>query len=288
MPTNDVDQPIIVGMDMSAAALRAVRWAAHDAVLRGAPLQLVCATPRLADRPLDDSPVELFHSDYRDTVQTTLEDAADLAKSSTADLGSLDVSTLIVDAEPIPVLCELAQTARYVVVGARGLTSYHRSLLGSVSTALARHALGPVVIVPEELPDASLPVVVGVDGSPLSTHAIEVAFDEASRRGVEVVAVHAWGDRTRDPVYSASDAHDLLARSLSAPIAEYPNVKVWSVVAEGRPLRQLLEESRRAQLIVIGSHGRGGFPGMTLGSTGEAVMHAADCPVAIIRPREAG
>ena len=85
-----------------------------------------------------------------------------------------------------------------IVVGCRGRGALARVLLGSVSTGLVHHAHCPVAVIHDEDPlmphPAQAPVLVGIDGSPASELAAAIAFDEASRRGVELVALHAWSD----------------------------------------------------------------------------------------------
>ena len=137
---------------------------------------------------------------------------------------------------------------------------------------------------------AVAPVVVGIDGSPASESATALAFDEASRRGVELVAVHAWSDFAVSelPGIEWSDvqkqAEETLAERLAGYQERYPDVTVRRVVVLDRPARQLLEQSEAAQLTVVGSHGRGGFAGMLLGSVSSAVAESARMPVIVARP----
>ncbi|MEU1204567.1 universal stress protein [Nocardia sp. NPDC005825] len=285
MPANSLDRSIVVGVDASESALHAVRWAAVDAALRGVPLHLVFAVPPVADAPLDESPVRLLHDRLRDTAQAALDDAAEIARKAVGDRPVPDIRTFLVDEPAVTVLSGLAETAYFVVVGVRGMSAYHRSLLGSVSTGVARHARGPVVVVPGGTePISDRPVVVGVDGSVHSVRALEIAFDEASRRDVPLLAVHAWEELSGD-TRSHAEAAELLTGMLDRNAAEFPGVEVKTLVMEGHPARILLDAAAGAQLLVVGSHGTRGYPGMALGSTGHALLHGSECPIALVRLR---
>ncbi len=130
------------------------------------------------------------------------------------------------------------------------------------------------------------PVVVGVDGSPASEKALEIAFEQASLRGgVELVAVHAWSDTGLfefpglDWSALRTIAEETLAERLAGWQERYPDVVVHRLVVADRPAQQLIEQSESAQLTVLGSHGRGGFAGMLLGgSVSTAVVHGSRSP----------
>ncbi|UGT67817.1 universal stress protein [Nocardia gipuzkoensis] len=279
------DPPIVVGVDGSSVALAALRWAALDAAHHHVPLHLVYAIGVLGDF---GSGIELGRFDF-DSYWQSVHDALDAARAAAvsvaAPIGQLDVSTELVDAPPIPVLRDRSETARLLVVGTHGLGAVSRGLLGSVSTALARHAACPVAVIPETAASSDGPVVVGVDGSPSSVHAVEVAFDQAAFRGAELITVHTWSGflRFSSPADMQEEGEELLSRSLAGYGERYPEVPVRRIVVEDRPAERLLEVGQNAQLIVVGSHGRGGFAGMTLGSVGQAVLHAAEVPVIIAR-----
>jgi len=132
------------------------------------------------------------------------------------------------------------------------------------------------------------PVVVGVDGSPASELATAIAFDEASRRKAELVAVHTWmnhADFYVDVAWDAvaTQAEEELAQRLAGWSERYPEVIVRRVVGQDNPVSRLLKESSRAQLLVVGSHGRGGFAGLLLGSVSSALAHASRIPVIVAR-----
>jgi len=135
---------------------------------------------------------------------------------------------------------------------------------------------------------AQAPVVVGIDGSPASEHATAIAFDEASRRGVDLVAVHTWSDagyELPDEGWSEIQPEEdcLLSERLAGYRERYPDVSIRRVLRPDRPAHALLEEAEHAQLLVVGSHGRGGFAGMLLGSVGSQVVQSARIPVIVAR-----
>ncbi|MEU0506146.1 universal stress protein [Nocardia sp. NPDC005998] len=291
MSANAINPPVLVGIDGSDAAAEAVRWAAVEAAHHQAPLHIVYCI----GAPMDFGPGIAFnqidYDTYRAAGAASVAAAREFATAATTPVGELDITTFVVEAPPIPVLLERSTDARLLVVGTRGLGAFRRGLLGSVSTAVARHAHCPVAVIPEPenyTPDRLLgPVLVGVDGSASSSRAIEIAFDEADRRDVALRAVLTWSELNRyiPRADLQQEAEELLSESLAGYAEKYPDLEVQRVVAEDRPTRRLLAESALAQLIVVGSHGRGGFAGMTLGSVSQAVLHAIDCPIIIARPQ---
>jgi nucleotide-binding universal stress UspA family protein len=168
-----------------------------------------------------------------------------------------------------------------------------RAVLGSVSSGLVHHGHGPVAVIHAEagpLP-ATGPVVVGIDGSPASEAATELAFAEADRRKVDLVAVHAWSDVGVLPLVGM-DGRDYeqrgaeaLAERLAGWQERYPDVRIHRRLECDKPVRWLLDEARGAQLLIVGSHGRGGFSGMLLGSVSSSVAQSSPVPVIVVRPR---
>lgn len=179
-------------------------------------------------------------------------------------------------------------------MGTNGRGAFARGLLGSVSTGLVRHANCPVAIIRDEDPrmphPAHAPVLVGIDGSPTSELAMAIAFDEASRRHVDLIALHTWSDRETIELpgvdWTAVKAEDerLLTEVLSGWQERYPDVTVQKLLICDRPARALVDTSEAAQLVVLGSHGRNAFTRMLLGSVSNAVVQSVRMPVIVARP----
>lgn len=135
-------------------------------------------------------------------------------------------------------------------------------------------------------------IIVGYDGSPSSTEAVDWAVQEARLRGAPVIVCHAWTPQPlpaepaglRDPAREQAERvlsdGALHARASAAPCAE-----VRSLLASGPAARLLYEQSASADLMVVGSHGIGGLPGMLLGSVGLQVAAHAQAPVTVVRGR---
>jgi nucleotide-binding universal stress UspA family protein len=286
---------IIVGVDGSPAARVAVDWAAREASLRHLPLTLVHVVPWATLGPWHDMPVPVdLEEQFDKQGREILLEARRTAEEAIKEPDTITVDTELVSAGVLPTLVDSSKGADMIVVGCRGSGAVARRLLGSVSSGLLHHAHCPVAVIHDEDPlmptPAIAPVIVGIDGSPASEAATAIAFDEASRRGVELVAVHAWSDYAvaELPGIDWSDvkkqADETLAERLAGWQERYPDVTVRRVVALDRATHQLLEQSDSAQLTIVGSHGRGGFAGMLLGSVSTAVAESARMPVIVVRP----
>lgn len=208
---------------------------------------------------------------------------------------NLTISTQLARAKPAHLLIELSKSANLVALGAApGVgTGGH---LGSTLLAVTSHGHGAIVIVRGE-PQIRRegPVVLGVDGSEVGEAAIAAAFAEAVERGTELVTVHAWSDLSFGefagtsyldvPIPDLETAERaLVAERLGGWQEKYPEVVVRQEVHLSGPREHLVKWSKSAQLIVVGSRGRGGFHGLLLGSTGNYLVQQADCPVMVAHP----
>ncbi|WP_405136239.1 universal stress protein [Nocardia sp. NBC_01388] len=275
------NRPIVVGIDGSDAALASVRWAAVDAARHGCPLHLV-----YAGVPEQDAPISHDQEMLQRDGDAVVAQATEAAIAAAAPVGTVDIETFVVDTPSISVLVDFSEQARLLVVGAGG---HGAGVLGSVSSAVARRARCPVAVIPATFGGGGAkpgPVVVGVDGSAYSTVAIQIAFDEASSRSAELVAVHAW---TRPMLHGTrpeleEEPEALLAANLAGYGERYPDVVVHRAVVEGYAVDHLIERAANAQLMVLGSHGRNALSAMIIGSTSQAVLDEISCPTIIARP----
>ena len=285
--------PIVAATDGSAVSDAAVAWAAQTAARRRAPLTIVNSSTLPM---IDGSMVTFTQNDYdgvRADGEAILQEAAQIAKSAVGDATEIDLHTELIAEAITPVLLERSEDAQLLVLGSSGKGAIARTLIGSVSSAVTRHAQCSVAVIKDETVEAVTgragAVVVGVDGSENSAPAVAAAFAEASARGADLVAVHAWteGSQFRFPDLTfpsvAIEEEAVLATALAGWRPEYPDVTVRKVLVRDRPTEHLLEESEKAQLVVVGTRGRGGFAGLLLGSTSQAVLNTVACPVLIAR-----
>jgi nucleotide-binding universal stress UspA family protein len=285
---------ILTGVDGSAQSDAAVSWAAREAAMRHEPVTLVHVVQPVAVSwpiPGEQATVAQWQDENARNVikQARKELSAALNQSRPPEIRTEVLYSHVVDA-----LVDASTQARMVVVGSRGRGAPGRLLLGSVSSGVLRHAHCPVAVIHADdasAVDPTAPVLLGVDGSPASEAATAWAFDEASRRGVGLVAVHAWSDVGVFPILGMDwhayrdQGDEVLAERLAGWQEQYPDVHVKRRLLCDTPVRGLLQESQHAQIVVVGSRGRGGFDGMPLGSVSSAVAQSAKVPVIVVRTR---
>jgi nucleotide-binding universal stress UspA family protein len=302
MSSQHMNPGVVVGVDGSSSSRKAIQWAAHEARMRNVPLTFVhvAVTPSWGPAPwlLSNDPLPVPAEEdpaLEKSARKIITDAIKIAEHSTHGTDRPEIRSELFFSVPVPTLVDLSKDAQMVVVGRRGQHRLRGVLLGSVSSGMMHHAHCPVAVIGDAAPigpnDSTRPVVVGIDGSPASELATAIAFDEASWRRVDLVAIHAW----RDPDLSKgmsmewsvqqSIASKNLAERLAGWRERYPDVTVHPRVVWDNPASHLLDEANSAQLVIVGSHGRGGFAGMVLGSVSTAVAQAARIPMIVARSR---
>ncbi|MEV4318187.1 universal stress protein [Actinocrispum sp. NPDC049592] len=286
--------PVVVGIDGSSSALEAARWAAREAARRGTSVDLVSAFGFAATRHIGDPGVG---GDFREALMgRSRDDLAAAAGAAAQAAPDIAISQRVADGFPVPALAAESAGAALVVIGDRGLGGFTSLLVGSVAIGLVARAHCPVVVVRGDHRSDAGPVVVGIDGSEISDAALAFAVQAADARKVPLIAVHAWIDT---PIQSAlaplvdvdavdAGEREVLDERLAAWVAKYPGLTVRRVVVRDKPAHALIQQTTHttAQLLVVGSHGRGSAAGLLLGSVGNAVLHHSPCPVAVVRPEE--
>lgn len=271
---------IIVGYDGSSGSELALRWAAREACKRGTGLTVchVWAHEEDLAQLIEPPMFDLARRQGEEIVNRGLHHAEPIT-------GPGGVQPLLAVGSPARVLCEHSGTAGMVVVGSRGDGGLAGLLLGSVAWQLTAHGQGRIVIVRgHERPanDVPGPVVAGVDGSAASLAVLAFAAEEAALRRAPLIAAcaladgpgHIGGERELEEEFSS-----LLTRWEK----EHPGVTVLRQVTHGTPRATLLEAAAGAQMLILGSRGRGGIRGMTLGSVTAVLVHHTPCPVGIVR-----
>ncbi|HTY32167.1 universal stress protein [Mycobacterium sp.] len=283
---------VLVCVDGSAASDTAVAWGAHEAVLRKLPITLMHAVePVVVGWPVGQLYADMPEWQHED-AQQVIDQASKTLSASLAGARPPEIRTEVAYSGVMPALIEASEDAWVIVAGSQGLGALGRLLLGSVTTGLIHYAHCPVAVIHSgegPAPDANAPVLLGVDGSPASEAATALAFDEASRRGVGLRALHVWSDVGVFPILGMDwrdrerEGQEILAERLAGWQEQYPDVHVERLLFCDKPSRWLVEESEHAQLVFVGSRGRGGFPGMLLGSVSSAVAQSARVPVLVVR-----
>lgn len=277
--------PIVVGVDPGRGESVAVAWAADEAERRHLPLLLVLAE----DLPASGHRVpgrrrswERWKDGLRAAGDHTLKDAVAFVESRRPQV---QVDALLTEGRPARVLHEQAQNAAQVVLGSWHLSSVQeRFTSAAVALPLVARAPCPVVVVPEpEHTTTQDPYfVVGVDGSRHSAAAVDYAFEESARRGTMLRALHVWlppRPGSVDEATGLQECRRLLSETVAGRTARYPEVDLRHEVVAGHPVQVLTKASEHALGLVVGTRGRGGFPGMLLGSVSQGVVLHGRCPV---------
>ncbi|WP_402467296.1 universal stress protein [Isoptericola aurantiacus] len=295
---------VLVGVDGSAASLHALDWAAAYAGRVGWSLHAVCSysLPSFTAASLDGGYAALDDTAIAEGAKAVLAEV----QTRIAPTG-VPIETSVATGDAAGVLVELSAEHCLAVVGTRGRGGFTERLLGTVSSALPAHAHCPTVVVPYREPAGDddperrdgdtvhevRRIVVGVDGSPTAEVALRHAVEQASAWGAELVAVAgvplgsgagvlAWLPSQIDHEQVLADVKAGLDVIVDRVGAEHPELTIKRHVLDGSGAELLTEFSAASDLVVVGSRGRGGFRGLLLGSTSQAVLHHSKCPVLVV------
>jgi nucleotide-binding universal stress UspA family protein len=270
--------PVLVGIDGSPSSVKAAEFAAAFAQRREAALRLVHAYQRpLYGYDIAGLPLEASDEQLRAVLEGTLADLAERLRGEYPGLRSVEARQVY--RMPAGLLIEESGSALVTVVGCRGVGGFAELLLGSVSSQVAAHARGPVVVVRPGHPHRTgeqRPVLVGYDGSAAAERALDFAAVEAAARTAQLVVAR---------VYTGSDeeAKQLLIDAVEPWASEYTGQPIeLRPIYSANPDYALIEASRNVDLTVVGSRGRGGFLGLALGSVSRTLVHHAYSPIAVI------
>ena len=299
--------PVLVGV-AEGGGHAALHWAAAEAERRGASLRILHAYSAEASYPWGYGyplPAGVLHNAEevaRSNAMSVLQDAANVVRDH---YPGLELATTLARMSASASLVAASADASALVVGRREHRHPRLAALGSVSLAVAAHAECPVIVVPpgphpdtsgteagtEAVGPAVGQVVVGVEDSPACVDAVGFAFAQAAARGLSLTAVHAWWV---DPAVLAlaegaawtelGSDEQVVVDALLAPWAmRYPKVPVRRAMVRERPTDALVAAGTGAELLVVGTRGRGGFADLLLGSVSRDVLQHATCPVAVVR-----
>lgn len=290
-----MELPLVVGVDGSDSSLEAVDWAVDEAARLGLSLRLVHAS--LWERYEGGRPS--FGTDRPAEEVMAQHIAASCAERARLRDPEVKVSSDVLPDDAVTALLHAAHESFALVAGSRGRGEIAGLLLGSVSLAVAARAVCPVIVVRGGEPNRQGSfgrVVVGVGDSTEGTAAVRFAFREAETRGCVLHAVRAWRRPAHEHVDhplvadDAAGAHEerasaLLTDVLRDAVRNHPRVEVRRQAVEGPAHKVLLDVSSDADLVVVGARRRHGHVGLQLGRVAHALLHHAECPVAVVPQR---
>lgn len=271
---------IVVGVDESDGAARALQWAVDEAALHGAQVRAVMAWDWLDQhRPGPSN----FDPKYdQDDAE------ANLHRLVTTAVGDAPVEAQAVCEVAPRALLEASADADLLVVGARGIGGLRGLLTGSVARACLLHATVPIAVVRESSTSGSRHIVVGVDGSAPSQAALRWALAEARRRRVGLDIIHAWLPPWTSALDIPAPNPEDIRRAARAVLdlalvtEDAAGVTIERHVGAGGAAEMIVEAAADAELVVVGRRGHGGFRQLLLGSVAAQVADHAACTVVVV------
>lgn len=272
----------VVGIDGSKAAAGALRWAVGHAEGRGAEITALGAfhVPAImavftAKRGFGVDELGLGATAGHD-VDVAIESAA----------AGVDVHSAVIEGQAQHVLVDASVDADLLVIGRTGSGELRHHLLGSVSQYCVTHSLAPVVVVPTGTPHVTSSIVVGFDGSDHAADAVRWALDFAGAtaqvRVVAAIEVAPWLDLDLSRSRFGNEIDHEEERITSALDDIDPDRRAERSILIRGPRQALAEAQAGADLIVVGSSGRGLVAAGLLGSVSTWLLHDAVLPVVVV------
>lgn len=280
-----MSEKILIGVDGSDHGRKALAWGLERAKQYGATVELLHVAD---DSFLSESAA--FLSEAQRASEQMLEAEIEYARS----LGFTgEITGTAVVGHPIAEVEEASKRGDLLVLGAHTGSKFAGSLFGTRAVKIAATAHCPVAVIPAEDNGEGRGVVVGVDGSEASRTAVAFAAEEASKRGVPLIAVFAWmPPLTPGLEYLWSEelitsqrsaAEEQIAIGLAGLAERYPDLEIHREIVQAPPVSALVNAAEKAELVVVGSRGRGGLSRLLLGSVSHGVLQALPCPVVVTR-----
>lgn len=280
-----MSEKYLIGVDGSEQSRVALAWGLARATERGASVELI----HVADDSFLSESVA-FLSEAQAASEQMLQAETEHARA----LGFAGaISGTAVVGHPIAEVEEASKRADLVILGAHQGGRFSGSFFGTRAVKVAATSHCPVAVIPKTEARPNAPVVVGVDGSDASRKAIAFAAAQASIREVPLVAVYAWmPPLTPGLEYLWSEelvesqrgvAEEAIAIGIAGLAERYPDLDVRREIVQSAPVAALVQAAENAEMLVVGSRGRGGISRLLLGSVSHGVLQALPCPTVVTR-----
>lgn len=279
-------EKVIVAVDGGPASRAAVDWALHRARTVSLSMELTTVV-ELGWAPTG-GPEDDFHLVYERAL-------AEAGRWVDAAAPTIKRTSVVRRGAPVDELVRASATADLLVIGSSKTGFLSGAVYGTLPLRLAAHARCPLVVVPVNWAPGGESIVAGAEDNGTSDVALDFAASEAARLDVDLVIVHAWtipatiglDDGAMIPYDALREAHEeILARRTERIREAHPGLDVTAVLEQGAAAPTLVDASRAASLLVVGTHGRGAVAGLILGSVSHDVLLNMPCPVAVV-PRPA-
>lgn len=280
-----MSEKYLIGVDGSEQSKVALAWGLARATERGADVELL----HVADDSFLSESVA-FLSEAQQASEQMLNTEIEYARSI-GFTGNVTGNAVV--GHPIAEVEEASRHADLLILGAHSGSRLAGSFFGTRAVKAAATAHCPVAVIPNNDVRPNAAVVVGIDGSEASKKAIAFAAEEASFRGLALVAVYAWmppltpgleylwSEELVDSQRSA--AEEAIAIGVAGLATRYPDLEIRREIVQAPPVAALVQAAEGAELVVVGSRGRGGLTRLLLGSVSHGVLQALPCPVVVTR-----